>query len=347
MNRFSEVLKKLVTVFEDCQRYVHDLCGVGSHSNRKGAVTFCFNFAWVTAVNVYLRAGWTLGNVQDRYIIGGAAGDQRVGRVVCGNPTTDLRFGALPPRFQEADMRLLLSIGLTKVFPNYDAQPDTFKAVIPYLIASILFHQSWMRENLSRDHPIFSSPIFTKGIDELDGQSLSQKFDGKILGGILRCEDTGLEATGIPEHLVTQHMMVKFEENALRHMQEISEKLDSTVGVVVAEVVDGIRKNFEVEGVSSMTPSELSTLISNTQAEGQAAMQVYPYVLIFVTQLSMTHIFIHMLIEYYTTRDSGASVERWQRKCSFCRFCRPKPDWHKKCALPRCSTRLRPWNQTF
>jgi hypothetical protein len=34
----------------------------------------------MSAVAVYLRAGWSLGNVQDRYIFSGAGSDQVVGR---------------------------------------------------------------------------------------------------------------------------------------------------------------------------------------------------------------------------------------------------------------------------
>lgn len=51
MDRFASVLKKVASVFEDCRRYINDLLGLGTHSNRKGAVSFCFNFAWITAVS--------------------------------------------------------------------------------------------------------------------------------------------------------------------------------------------------------------------------------------------------------------------------------------------------------
>lgn len=43
-------------------------------------------FVVISAVQVYLRAGWSLGNVQDRYIFAGPGGDQLVGRAVCGLP---------------------------------------------------------------------------------------------------------------------------------------------------------------------------------------------------------------------------------------------------------------------
>ena len=132
-------------------------------------------------MNVYLRAGWTLGNVVDRYVMGGAAGDQRVGRVVCGNPTTSIRFAALPPRFRSEDMEELVQAGLSTVFPHYDELPETFKGVVPYLVASVVYHQDWMRGNLPQDHPIFSSPVFTRPIDELDGQVSSTTINLPII----------------------------------------------------------------------------------------------------------------------------------------------------------------------
>ena len=59
---------------------------IGTHSNRKGSVSYVLAFCYVTAVQVYLRAGWSLGTTQDRYIFAGPGGDQLVGRAVCGLP---------------------------------------------------------------------------------------------------------------------------------------------------------------------------------------------------------------------------------------------------------------------
>jgi hypothetical protein len=84
-NRFLQILKNVIDhkpVDTNLGASKRDL---GSHSNRKGAISFVLSFAVISAVCVYLRAGWSLGNVQDRYIFAGAGGDQTVGRefVVC------------------------------------------------------------------------------------------------------------------------------------------------------------------------------------------------------------------------------------------------------------------------
>ena len=66
---------------------------------------------FISAVNVYLRAGWSLGNVQDRYIFAGAGGDQIVGRAAAGLPITDMRFAVLAPHFSNEDLDMLNEIG--------------------------------------------------------------------------------------------------------------------------------------------------------------------------------------------------------------------------------------------
>jgi len=52
-----------------------------------------------TAIAIYLRAGWSLGNVQQRYILAGDGGDQVCGRAATGLKITDPSFAALPPHF--------------------------------------------------------------------------------------------------------------------------------------------------------------------------------------------------------------------------------------------------------
>ncbi len=54
---------------------------IGSHSCRKGAATHVMSLpGGPSAVSVFLRAGWSLGNVKDRYIHEGDGADQLAGR---------------------------------------------------------------------------------------------------------------------------------------------------------------------------------------------------------------------------------------------------------------------------
>lgn len=120
---------------------------------------------------IYLRAGWTLGQVQDRYIFHGAGADQYCGRVACCLDTRKSEeFCALPPRFRSSN--LISDEEYSNIIPNYQSFPITFQRIIPYLIAHIVFHYEWIIEkdshgeylNVNKHHPIHTSRIMTLGI---------------------------------------------------------------------------------------------------------------------------------------------------------------------------------------
>jgi len=91
-DRFGDLLevilndKSLVPDNQDLGTSKEDL---GSHSNRKGAASYlCGLSVNLSAVNIFLRAGWSVGAVQDRYIFSGPGGDQIVGRANAGHDQT-------------------------------------------------------------------------------------------------------------------------------------------------------------------------------------------------------------------------------------------------------------------
>lgn len=90
-----------------------------THSNRKGASSYCLLWPVISAVQVYLRAGWSLGNVQDRYIIAGAGADQLVGRrAVSGLHINSSEFSTLPPHFIGDTLEKLADIGWNNILPG-------------------------------------------------------------------------------------------------------------------------------------------------------------------------------------------------------------------------------------
>ena len=165
----------------------------------QGSVSYVLMSCLVTAVQVFLRAGWSLGNVQDRYIFAGAGGDQVVGRAVSGLPTTTVEFSTLAPHFSSEDATTLNSIGWENIIPNFDQYPEGFRYIFPFLVASIIHHQDYLRGELdSSNHPLFGTYIFQKTFSELNNMTLSEYFKGKTLTGIGFCPDTKLCGTGIP-----------------------------------------------------------------------------------------------------------------------------------------------------
>ena len=86
-SRFSEVLGRAIASLSegDLSRLGGGKKQLGTHSVRKGAASYCAGMInGPSTVQVFLRAGWSLGNVQDRYLFAGAGGDQLIRTSVVG-----------------------------------------------------------------------------------------------------------------------------------------------------------------------------------------------------------------------------------------------------------------------
>jgi hypothetical protein len=101
--RFSKVLRKILEENEEAfNNMVIDIDTLGSHSARKGAATYCSTGSTVSPpmASICLRAGWSMGPVKEKYIHYEKAGDQYVGRVVCGLNVNSTRFAVSLPYFE-------------------------------------------------------------------------------------------------------------------------------------------------------------------------------------------------------------------------------------------------------
>jgi hypothetical protein len=104
-DRYSKMLRRLFE-HEGVAAFLRnvglDPKELGTHSIRKGATTYCTSGSTQSpsVIAIYLRAGWKVEGVQNRYLRYEAAGDQYVGRTVCGLPVDDAQFAALPPLFE-------------------------------------------------------------------------------------------------------------------------------------------------------------------------------------------------------------------------------------------------------
>lgn len=96
---FKRVLKTDPRVREVLATMGLSAVDFGSHSFRKGAVTFCLGgmMAGPNAVIVFIRAGWTLNGVEARYALYDKVGDQFCGRCVAMLPLDRADFASLPP----------------------------------------------------------------------------------------------------------------------------------------------------------------------------------------------------------------------------------------------------------
>jgi hypothetical protein len=73
---------------------------IGTHSFRKGCATYLASFpGGPSAIAIYLRAGWSLGQIPTRYVHAGEGADQFVGRLATGLDMTSTDFAVLPAHF--------------------------------------------------------------------------------------------------------------------------------------------------------------------------------------------------------------------------------------------------------
>jgi hypothetical protein len=171
----------------------------GTHSFRKGIASFCAGFiGGPSVIAIFLRAGWSLGQVQDRYITYSDGGDHLCGRVAAGlNFNGGSKFAVLPPHF--VNSAVLSDAEWEEICPCYKDYPVGFQACLPYFLASLVHHYNWLTAvdefgnqiNISEHHPIFLTRIVTSGI--------ITRLKDKIISDITRgkCELTGMTATGM------------------------------------------------------------------------------------------------------------------------------------------------------
>lgn len=164
---------------------------LGIHSARKGALTWCMAFPGaVSVISALLRAGYTLGGVLPKYIALAIAGDQNVSRLLCGLPYNSPDYAALPPRFK---------VDVTEVWGelvnDWNEYPKSFQRVIPYLLASVVYHSTWLTDTLPRSHPLFRTRFWS--------HNMHKKLKDKVLPPTrMRCAETGMEATGVSQMTV-------------------------------------------------------------------------------------------------------------------------------------------------
>jgi len=229
---------------------------LGTHSFRKGSATYGQSFnGGPTVVAVFHRAGWSLGNVPNRYLFPTISGDQLLGRVVCGLPWMQEDFAVLPPHFK-TDTEISDTEWETLV-PGYQNYPDCFKPCIPFLVASVIYHISWCRSKLPAGDPFFTSRLNRD-------QELIDRLQPCVITGKFFCEDTHMVATGIPENLKnalkTEELIVSMEKMKLQARQDREELREMLETEVPEKIVAQLRARLEINGMVSVTASDLQQM---------------------------------------------------------------------------------------
>lgn len=92
--------------------------------------------------------------------------------------------------------------------------PTGFQATVPYLLASVLHHHTFLRQNLSERHPLWTSRMFTSRFQIMGrNQTLMEYFASRVLVGTYRCLATGMTASGVPGNLVIVERLSNLESS--------------------------------------------------------------------------------------------------------------------------------------
>jgi len=102
--------------------------------------------------------------------------DGIMGRLLAGLEFASAEFTVAPPHFKTDDVA---EIQFKDFVAHYEYYPETFKTVIPFLLASIVFHMhsGRLRSMLPKGHPFWSSTLV------LRQRSLLLALNSKVLGG--------------------------------------------------------------------------------------------------------------------------------------------------------------------
>jgi len=154
-----------------------------------------------------------MGNVSSIYIQYQAAGDQHVGRTVCGLNPADTTFATLPPTFRPDYNPVPL---LTTLFSNYWRVSAELRKVVTMTTASVLYNEEWIRTQLPPDHPFFSTALYTT--------DFHIPFSEMVECHTWKPGDV-MKATGIPPHV---SLLLNMSE-LLKRMNTLPDQIRQTL----------------------------------------------------------------------------------------------------------------------
>ncbi len=245
--RFSKKLQKLIDQVSDGNSLAGETFRIyGTQSFRKGAATYaCSGSTAAPHISaVSNRAGWKQPGAQDTYLVYADAGDQYVGRVVSGLPQYSHDFALLPPFFKDTSDPLIVE-ALDVCFPSHRGRIED--NVLVFCLASIVYHQHWLREHIGAAHPVFRTPLFLH-------ESLLVQLGAKVKCRLPKAKDAFC-STGIPPHIDHLSKLKVLEAGLAKGFSMVEKKCDDVVG----DIMRGLDER-QVE--SHLTPTGLRNQLS-------------------------------------------------------------------------------------
>ena len=252
-NRFGNILREVMDDLSDEEKIKLGCApeDLGTHSARKGAPSYTLGQVYgPNPIVVSLRMGQSIGKIKDKYYFQMDGGDQLCGRMVAGLPFHDETFAVLPPHFAPDDSSTFLTQEFWEdIVPGYSNYPDKYRAIFPYLLASLLYHDGYLRNELNPAHPLWASRVYTRN-------AIIDTLRTKVLVGIGSCERSGMKSTGIPPHLALASKVKELTNEVLHLRQQLATDIPS---LIADKVTSQLRENFNIEGVASLSLRDLDT----------------------------------------------------------------------------------------
>jgi hypothetical protein len=255
-DRFRKILSRAVhldTVATELERLGLEAGDLGTHSMRKGAATFCSSgsTACPSSSAIHLRAGWTLGGVQDSYIRYEAAGDMYVGRTLSGLPQDKAQFAAVGPYFEPCK---LVDDAVRHVFPNL---PGRLQKVGEHALASLVYHSDFVLQTIKRNHPARLCHVYrSRALLEVLKPLAKVSLPG---------DESGRYATGVPPHISLLNQMKHIEEEIKRVIPALNDSVASTISGLVRELEERAigARTVTTDGLKAMLEGTLQQVLEN------------------------------------------------------------------------------------
>ena len=164
-SRYARILRDVIEENADEFERIGVKAGrIGSHSARKGAATLAASGCTVSPSMAAIcnRAGWKMGGTRDKYIKYENAGDQFLGRTLCGLNSLVKEFSISSPFFNassNAEVELMDRVLRNNVVGAGNVSARTFE-VLRMCTASCVYHHTYLSSKLHPTHRFRSHPLF-------------------------------------------------------------------------------------------------------------------------------------------------------------------------------------------
>ena len=238
---------------------------IGTHSNRKFAEsTSVSKVDGPNRTQVCLRSGQSVGRTQDCYMFQEDDGDCFVGRTVAQLKFDADEFDVLPCHFSHETLEQINTLGWGNILDGYSNYPASFKRVIPFLFASLVYHY-WngdIERCYGAQHSIWKQKIFLR-------LEILTSLKDKVILCHSYCSATRMSAQGVPAVIVISREIRNFRAHydttlaaTCESLKEVMQLLDTQAEALPRKVVECITQNLVIAGAVPVTQSDIIRIVS-------------------------------------------------------------------------------------